>query len=359
MKLPKISIILIVYDMQRQAMVTLRSLCPDYQQGISADDYEVIVVENRSARVLDPAAVAALPGPFTYTLRDEPGKSPAAAINFALSQARGQTIGIMIDGARMLSPGVLRHVSMACAITSDALVAVPGYQLGSSPHDLTSDHTQADEIALLDQIGWPGIGDSATGYRLFEIASMSLANRAGFFLPFMESNCLFAPADVLRDLGGADERFDLPGGGALNLYLYYRLAHHPRTTLFLLPGEGSFHQIHGGVTTSSREDRDAFLGSILAQLNAILGMPFRSPDMAPILLGVLPPDLHPFLSFSAEKYAKSALRKKREAKEKAAAVLTFEDGAEPESVKAPEKAAGKVPAPKVITVPVGNRAGVE
>ena len=351
MKLPKISIILIVYDMQRQAMVTLRSLCPDYQQGISADDYEVIVVENRSARCLDPAAVAALPGPFTYTLRDEPGKSPAAAINFALSQARGQTIGIMIDGARMLSPGVLRHVSMACAITPDALVAVPGYQLGSSPHDLTSDHSQADEIALLDQIGWPGIGESgignfAIGYRLFEIASMSLANRAGFFLPFMESNCLFAPAEVLRELGGADERFDLPGGGALNLYMYYRLAYHPRTTLFLLPGEGSFHQIHGGVTTSSREDRDAFLGSILAQLNAILGMPFRSPDMAPILLGVLPPDLHPFLSFSAEKYAKSMQRKKRGVEERIAA------GADPDAHPGPYTA--RTRASKIVEVPVGT-----
>ncbi len=352
MTLPKISIILIVYDMQRQAMVTLRSLCPDYQDGIDPDDYEVIVVENRSARCLDPAAVAALPGPFTYHLRDEPGKSPAAAINFALAQARGRTIGIMIDGARMLSPGVLRHVSMACKITPDALVAVPGYQLGPTPHDQASDHTEAHEMALLDLIGWPGIGDPATGYRLFEIASMSLANRGGIFMPFMESNCLFAPVDALRDLGGADERFDLPGGGALNLYLYYRLAHHPRTTLFLLPGEGSFHQIHGGVTTSSREDREAFLASILAQLNANLGVPFRSPAIPPILLGTLPSGLHPFLTFSAETFAKFSLRKTRQAKEKAAGRVSG-GGAAPNQEGEPDAGTGKAAAPKIITVPAG------
>jgi hypothetical protein len=326
MKTPKISVIVIVYDMAQQALTTLRSLSPAYQRRIDAADYEVIVVENRSARVIDPADVAALPPNFTYVLRDEPGKSPAAAINHGLSLARGDCIGLMIDGARMLTPGVLTHVDMALRITKRAVVAIPGYQLGPTPHNQTETQTEEIDRQMLAEIGWP-----ADGYRLFEIASMSLANRAGFFRSFMECNCLFAPADALRALGGADERFDLPGGGALNLYLYKRLIEFPRSKFFMLPGEGSFHQVHGGVTTTPREDEQALHDRILAQLTGILGEPFKSPTAEPVHLGVFHHPVHPFLRFSAEKFAQRArvhMAALAERTSKAAESSLQEDGAD-------------------------------
>ncbi len=304
---PVLSVVVIVHDMARQALNTLRSLDPGYQ-GVDPALYEVIVVENRSPRVMDHEAIAALPaarlpGHLTHILRDEPGVSPAAAINAGLAQARGQSIGIMIDGARMLSPGVLRHVLMALRITDRALVAVPGYQLGPTPQHPEEGRDPEEDLALLDRIGWP-----AAGYGLFDIASMSINNREGFFRPFMECNCLFAPSDVLAELGGADERFDLPGGGALNLFLYHRLAHHPRTALFVLLGEGSFHQSHGGVTTTPRADRDAFLARARAQLETCLGRPFTSPNVPATFLGQVPPGLGPFLSFSAERFLRPVKR---------------------------------------------------
>ncbi len=77
------SIVVVVHDMGVQAMRTLRSLAPDYQRGVRAEEYEVIVVENRSARCLDAAAVAALPGQFRYVLRDE------AACRLRLRSMRG------------------------------------------------------------------------------------------------------------------------------------------------------------------------------------------------------------------------------------------------------------------------------
>jgi hypothetical protein len=302
-KVPAISVVMIVHDMVTQAMNTLCSLSTEYQQDVAAGDYEVIVVENRSDRVLDPAAVEALPGQFRYVIRDEPGKSPAAAINAGIALARGGMIGLMIDGARMLTPGVLSHALMAGRMTEGALVVVPGYQLGPVVHHLAHDRTPADDKALLDMIGWP-----AQGYRLFEVSSLSMANRMGFLRSFMECNCLFAPADVLRGIGGADERFDLPGGGALNLYLYHRLAHHPQTRLVVLPGEGSFHQIHGGVTTTEKDDHEARTAAFLAQLNAVLGEPFKSPIVPTLYLGQLPQELMPFLQFSTERFKRSPTR---------------------------------------------------
>ena len=298
MRTPKISVIVIVYDMAAQALNTLRSLSPAYQRRIDPRDYEVIVVENRSARVIDPADVAALPPNFTYVLRDEPGKSPAAAINQGLALAQGECVGLMIDGARMLTPGVLTHVDMALRITKRAVVAVPGYQLGDAPHHKTKTQTEEIDRQMLAQIQWP-----VDGYRLFEIASMSLANRAGIFRSFMECNCLFAPADVLRDLGGADERFDMPGGGALNLYLYKRVVEYPRTKFFSLLGEGSFHQVHGGVTTTPRDDEQVLHDTIFAQLSDILGRAFTAPTVEPVHLGLLYHPVYPFLKVSADRFA--------------------------------------------------------
>ena len=43
---PKLSVIVIVYDMSREAPRTLQSLAVPYQTGIAVEDYEVIVVDN-------------------------------------------------------------------------------------------------------------------------------------------------------------------------------------------------------------------------------------------------------------------------------------------------------------------------
>jgi hypothetical protein len=298
MSKPILSIIVIAYDMPRQALNTLKSLAADYQQNVIADDYEVILVENRSSRNMDQAAIAALPGNFRYFLREEPGVSPAAAINFGFARARGRFIGLMIDGARMVTPGVIENVLMAFKITPEAMVAVPGYHLGEHEQQfhLSRGYNEAVEQQLLAQIDW-----QRNGYNLFDISCLSGANPNGVFHPFMECNCLFASAQVFQEIGHADERFDLPGGGAINLYLYRKVAMHPRTRAFMLAGEGSFHQLHGGVTTSEVAERELVLGRQSAQLTELLGQPFRSPTVEPILLGKVPPQAFRYLGHSVQR----------------------------------------------------------
>lgn len=298
MRKPLLSIIVIAYDMSRQALNTLYSLSTAYQVDVDAQDYEVILVENRSSRNMDPEAIARLPGQFRYFLRDEPGVSPAAAINFGFSQARGEYIGLMIDGARLVSPGVVSYALMAYRITRDALAVVPGYHLGENEQQfhLTHDYTEEKEQALLESVNW-----RHDGYRLFEISCWSGANPNGVFHPFMECNCLFLSADVFREIGQADERFNFSGGGSLNLFLYRKAAIHPHTQLFMLAGEGSFHQLHGGVTTSEFEGRERVLQEQNNQLCALLGYPFRSPTIEPILLGKVKAPAMPYLRRSVER----------------------------------------------------------
>ena len=74
----------------------------------------------------------------------------------------------------------------------------------------------------------------------------------------VESNCIFLSRETFLAAGGADMRFDLPGGGFLNMDIYRQAARLPDTEVVQLIGEGSFHQYHGGTTTNvSPEQRDA------------------------------------------------------------------------------------------------------
>ncbi|MEZ5540355.1 MAG: glycosyltransferase family A protein [Pseudomonadales bacterium] len=313
-KKPALSIIVIVYDMPRQAMNTLYSLALPYQKNISEDDYEVIVVENRSSRCLDAAAVAALGSQFHYFLRDEAGVSPVPAVNFAFTQCRGEQIGLIIDGARIVSPRVLEYAMIAARMTDDALVMVPGYHLGEKDHKfhLQAQHSEALEIEKLGELAW-----QENGYRLFKWACWSSSNQRGYLQPMQECNALFCSAENFKRIGGADERFDQAGGGSINLYLYRKLGMLPNIVLYVLPGEGSFHQFHSGVTTqefTEDDTRRAVLKSFDTRLEEVWGGPFKALTREPILLGAVTHWAQPFLEkaseMAAQRFARLTANKK-------------------------------------------------
>lgn len=297
---PALSVIVIVYNMPRQAMNTLFSLSLPYQKNVTTDDYEVIVVENDSGNNLDAAAVAALGPQFRYFLRDEKGVSPAPAVNFAFSQCKGAQIGLIIDGARLVSPRVIEYALLAHRISDNALVMVPGYHLGERDQKfhLQTGHSEQLEIEKLDDLGW-----RENGYRLFRWACWSSSNQRGYLQPMQECNAVFCSAANFRAVGGADERFDQPGGGSINLYLYRRLGTLPDIQLYVLPGEGSFHQFHGGVTTqelSDDDERKAVLKSFDTRLEEIWGGPFKALTREPMLLGAVTHWAQPFLEKASE-----------------------------------------------------------
>ena len=95
--------------------------------------------------------------------------------------------------------------------------------------------------------------------------------------------------------------FALQATDWLNLFLYYKLAVHPLTEPFLLAGEGSFHQIHGGVTTSGKGDRDGLLERINNQLEELLGEKFHAPMVEFTILGRFRAPVLRYLKFSVER----------------------------------------------------------
>jgi hypothetical protein len=294
---PALSIVVIVYDMPRQALNTIRSLSPDYQRGVRSEEYEVVVVENRSGNCIPPDAVADFPANVRYVLRDETEPTPVHAVNYGAGLARGENICIMIDGARMVTPGVVSGLLRGHRVSAGGIVTVPGYHIGSELQQdaVESGYDEAADRALIDSVDWYN-----NGYGLFDVACLSESCATGFFLPNGESNCISMPRRIWQVLRGCDPRFNLRGGGLVNLDLYKRACEFPGTQHVILPGEGTFHQFHGGVTTGgdARDRRQALISAIRDQYRHIRGEDFQRPETQPIYLGYMPPQAMRFLELS-------------------------------------------------------------
>ena len=104
---PKLSVIVIGYNMARELPRTIRSLSPAMQRDIEPGDYEVILIDNGSTRPADQAELRGIMPSLVFHRMPEATVSPVPAVNYGLSIARGDLVGVFIDGARMASPGLL------------------------------------------------------------------------------------------------------------------------------------------------------------------------------------------------------------------------------------------------------------
>lgn len=267
----KLSVILISYDMAREVPRSLQGLSRTYQHGAQNLEYEVILVDNGSPVPLDPASWASVDVPVRLIqLRNAP-PSPASAINIALEEAVGEIVCLMIDGAHILTPGVFRMALACYAAFENPVVATRYFWLGPDAQNESIAHGYDRNIEdqLLQRIEWP-----RDGYRLYEIGTplRSGGENINWLNRMFESNCLFMSRSLFKEQGGADERFDYPGGGFINLDIFSRAIDAPGVTAVQLIGEGCFHQLHGGTTTNvSVAERNESLEKYRKQFEAIRG----------------------------------------------------------------------------------------
>jgi hypothetical protein len=172
---------------------------------------------------------------------------------------------------------------MASRLDSRALIATLGFHLGPDVQhrSIAAGYDRDAEDALLESVDW-----TADGYRLFEISQFSGSSRFGWFETPAESNALFMAREMWQELGGYDERFRSPGGGHVNLDLFARSCELPDTTLVILLGEATFHQLHGGAATARPPEQRRELG---AEYRRLRGRRYERPRMRPAYLGTLAP----------------------------------------------------------------------
>ena len=288
----QLSVVVVAFDMARELPRTLWTLSPANQRGLDAADYEVIVVDNGSAMPVDPSLVDSFGGQLTIVRIDDASPSPAAAANLGLRAARGDLVGLIVDGARLESPALLAGAIRASGLSPRAVVTAPAWHLGSVPHMRAAEagYDQTAEDQLLDSVGWRD-----DGYQLFTVSCFAGSSWRGIFGPMGESSSLFLAPSMWHELGGLDEAFDLPGGGLVNHDLYHRACSMAGVQLVELLGEGTFHQFHGGAATSRRFG----WAEMDAGYQARRGRPYRPPELAPLYVGSVPHSYLPHLERSA------------------------------------------------------------
>jgi glycosyltransferase involved in cell wall biosynthesis len=242
----KLSIVVVSYKMARQIGNTIRSLRSPYQVDVQNEEIEILLVDNGSPEPLSEEVWSGMTNlTYSYIQPVAAKPSPALAINRAVSLARAPNVCVMIDGARMVTPGALRWGLRLLDLSPRSFIEVRGWHLGPKwqPESVMEGYDHERETLLLQETRW-----WENGYRLFDIAASTPQTKFGLSVPAAESNCFFMSREFFERLGGFDERYGEPGGGLVNLDFYAR-AVAAADQVWTILGEGTFHQVHGGAAT--------------------------------------------------------------------------------------------------------------
>lgn len=287
MATPLLSVVVVFHEMQREAERTLLTLSVPFQRGIDARDFEVIAVDNGSDAPLRPVA---LPADSQVAYRHEPPgtPSPCAAINRAAAVARGEYLMVCIDGARMLSPGLLALARDSLQADARPFAYTLGMHLGPKvqAESMLEGYDQAEEDRLLATTPW-----RVDGYRLFGISSLAASSREGYFGQLSESNCFALRRSDFLAMGGMDERFSSPGGGLANLDFFNRAHALADVSPTMLLGEATFHQFHGGFASNAPRAEHPWK-RMAAEYRRIQGREYAREAGRPQYRGWLSPRYH-------------------------------------------------------------------
>ena len=277
----RLSVIVNFYNMKREAARTLTSLSRQYQKGIGDLAYEVLCIDNGSDPPLEEDWIRGFGPEFKLVRPERAHPSPCGVINELARSARGEYVAIMIDGAHVLTPGVLREAFAAIDADPGSVVALRNWFVGGDQRWLSEvGYTREQEDILFERIHWP-----ADGYQLFHVGAPIGEHVDPWLAGMIESNFLVLPTDFYCEIGGLDEAFDEPGAGFANLDLFRRAGLSLADGVVGLVGEATFHQFHGGTTTNvSDDEKDSRVRAYSNKYMRIRGEDFLGLEPAQIKL---------------------------------------------------------------------------
>jgi len=301
--LPRLSIVVVAFDMARELPRTIQSLLPTYQTGLNRTDIQIIIADNGSTNAIQRADYPT-DADITVIRVDDGGVSPCRAINRAAALATADHIAVMVDGARMASPGLLATALQAARIDPRSFVATLGLHLGPKVQQISTaeGYDRDAEDGLLASIAWP-----ADGHRLFEISALGESYAHGVRVAPPETTFFVMDRHRFLDMGGFDERFVSLGGGLANFDVFHRALEANDAPLIMLVGEATFHQLHFGATTRAGGVRRVYtpegqsLGEhYAAEFHQIRGEPWTRSERRPLLFGAITHPRVPALFFPSD-----------------------------------------------------------
>ena len=293
---PRLSVIVIGYNMARELPRTIRSLSATLQRDVGEDDYEVLVIDNGSTQAFELEQLQRLGNNISTRRMLNATPSPVPAINHGLAMARGDLIGVLIDGARIASPRLLATALDAARLHGRPVIGTLAFHLGPDVQGKSVEwgYCQQVEDQLLDSVDWV-----ADPYRLFEISVFAGASGGGWFRIPGETNALFLTREHWNSLGGYEPAFVSPGGGFANGDTWLRACSDADTRIILLLGEATFHQYHGGIATGAATQSPVF-EQFRDEYARIRQRPFAAPTGSPLFFGQLHPAALASVKQSAE-----------------------------------------------------------
>ena len=291
-----LSIIVVFYNMRREAQRTLYSLTRAYQQKTNGVLYEVIAIDNGSSQPLDKEYVKSFGDNFRYIFLDAPFPSPAKALNYGVEISKGKLVTLCIDGARILSPGIIHYTSLASKLYDNVFVYTLGMHIGRKPQNylVEENYSQIDEDKLLGSVDW-----KQNGYLLFDVSSLAFSSPHGFFSNISESNCMTISRNNFEKIGGFDERFTSSGGGLVNLDIFNKINESLDVNPVMLLGEATFHQFHGGTATNVSMKEHPWK-KMEDEYIRLKGKPYQPYYRNPLHFGMIHPKMNHLLCNSTE-----------------------------------------------------------
>ena len=222
----------------------------------------------------------------TSTSASESSPSPANALNRGLELARGRAVAVMIDGAHVLTPGVLHFGMLGLSTYAPAVVSTQQWYVGPGEQNEAVSKGYDEGLrgpALRARSSGPSTATSSSTSGTSSVAATGSTGSGRATASSCRARC-----------STRSERWTttstLPGGGFANLDFFERMTTSPRIKLVTILGEGSFHQVHGGTTTNAPEstERQDLLESYGDQYAEIRGRVFKSPAKVVHYVGALP-----------------------------------------------------------------------
>ena len=240
-----VSVVVVAYDMAREIPRTLRSLGPGYQQGIAADDYEVVLVDNGSPEPLDAAMLGSFAGRLRTMRIDPAPPTPARAANLGIEMAESDFVGVLVDGARLASPGLL---ALACTLRAPShrgrSSQRSGWHLGAARH-MDAEAKGYDQAAEDRAPRRDGLGARRLSAVLHQHAARR-RRRAVVRPDGGEQRAVHGESRCGRSSVGSTSASRCRAADSRTTISTAGRASSTDAQLVVLLGEGTFHQIHGG-----------------------------------------------------------------------------------------------------------------